>query len=63
MASDVKEIPSILHLCHDYIVVNKPYDTPINSDDPNRVTVETLMSKYYPHLRDPTLKHGFRFLS
>lgn len=24
------------------------------------VSVETLLSKYYPHLRDPSVKHGFR---
>lgn len=62
MDSPVLNIPEILHLCPDYIVIDKPYDTPINSDDPDRVSVETLLSKYYPHLRDPTLKHGFRFL-
>lgn len=60
MANHVHKIPSILHLCPDYIVVDKPFDTPINSDDPHMVSVETLLSKYYPHLRDPSVKHGFR---
>lgn len=61
MADHVHKIPSILHLCPDYIVVDKPFDTPINSEDPHMVSVETLLSKYYPHLRDPSVKHGFRF--
>lgn len=60
MADHVHKIPSILHLCPDYIVVDKPFDTPINSEDPHMVSVETLLSKYYPHLRDPSVKHGFR---
>lgn len=44
----------------DYIVVDKLFDTFINSEDFYMVFVETLLSKYYLYFRDFSVKYGFR---
>lgn len=43
-----------------FIVVNKPADVKINSDDPHDQTVATKLAVMFPVLVDPNLKHSFR---
>lgn len=56
----VYKIFFIFYLCSDYIVVDKLFDTFINSEDFYMVFVETLLSKYYLYFRDFSVKYGFR---
>lgn len=60
MVNYVYKIFFIFYLCSDYIVVDKLFDTFINSEDFYMVFVETLLSKYYLYFRDFSVKYGFR---
>ena len=57
----VIERPDILYQCENFVAINKPWDISVNSDKADHVTVETLMDRYYPHLRDDKLGHGYRW--
>ena len=51
----------ILYQSHNFVVVNKPFDVRINSDDPSdKNTVDHLMQRLHPSLYDENLVHGFR---
>lgn len=60
MVDYVYKIFFIFYLCSDYIVVDKLFDTFINSEDFYMVFVEILLSKYYLYFRDFSVKYGFR---
>ncbi|XP_029657263.2 RNA pseudouridylate synthase domain-containing protein 1 isoform X1 [Octopus sinensis] len=52
----------ILYKSDNYIVVDKHFDMKINTNKPDDgVTVETLLCRDYPELRDEKVSHSFRF--
>lgn len=58
--STAEAVP-ILYRSKEFIVVNKPYDVVINSDNPTDVTLSTLLRRFYPAYFDEKLGHGFRY--
>ncbi|KAK3091598.1 hypothetical protein FSP39_021044 [Pinctada imbricata] len=60
MSTRVFEKPEILYQCEHFVAIDKPYDIVVNSDDPDRFSVEKLMDNFYPHLRDKSCVHGYR---
>lgn len=57
-----KESLLVLYKSDNYIIVNKHYDMKINANHPDdKITVETLLCRDYPHLRDSKVSHSFRF--
>lgn len=52
----------ILHRCNDFLIVDKPYDLMINSDDPKETTLATLLFSQVPDLADNSTAHKFRFV-
>ena len=52
----------ILHKSPNFIVVNKPFDLIINSDDPDRQSAFKILQDTHPELSNPKLKHGFYVL-
>lgn len=56
------KVLDILHKSDNFIIVNKPYDILINSDDVNvKPTVQTLLKERYPDLANTNLYHEFHF--
>lgn len=55
---------SVLHLSENFVIVNKQFDIPINTDTPDvyPVTVATQLDFKFPHLSDTSVRHGFRFV-
>lgn len=51
----------VIHHCSDYIVVNKPFDININSNDATKLTVETLVCRLFPEKIDHECANSFRF--
>ena len=52
----------VAYLDEHFIVVNKPSDIKINSDDSSDETVATKLAAMFPVLVDPNVKHSFRWL-
>ena len=52
----------IIHQSANFIVVNKPFDLIINSDDPERQSAFKILQETHPDLTNPKLKHGFYIL-
>lgn len=53
---------NVLYKSENYIIIDKHYDMKINANQPHdRITVETLLCRDYPHLRDEKVSHSFRF--
>ena len=52
----------IIHKSPNFIVVNKPFDLIINSDDPDRQSAFKILQDTNPELINPKLKHGFYVL-
>ncbi|XP_063976471.1 RNA pseudouridylate synthase domain-containing protein 1-like isoform X1 [Diachasmimorpha longicaudata] len=52
----------VLHHDENYLVINKPYDMVVNSNDPSKVTLQTQIRRLFPHLANPGLKHEFYFV-
>ena len=46
----------ILHLSKHFIVIDKPFDVIINSDEPDRVSVHSLLKDQFPDLTNDNLK-------
>ncbi|GAB1602332.1 RNA pseudouridylate synthase domain-containing protein 1-like, partial [Argonauta hians] len=61
--TSMPEIPSkILYISDNYIVVDKHFDMKINTNKPDDgMTVERLLCRDYPELRDEKVSHSFRF--
>jgi len=49
----------ILHQSKHFIVIDKPFDVIINSDEPDRVSVHSLLKDQFPDLTNDNLKTGF----
>ncbi|XP_070164738.1 RNA pseudouridylate synthase domain-containing protein 1 [Polyergus mexicanus] len=53
----------IVHRSENFLVIDKPYDTYINSDNPDRKnTVQLELRKMLPDLVNPKLRHEFYFV-
>ncbi|XP_044009085.1 RNA pseudouridylate synthase domain-containing protein 1-like [Aphidius gifuensis] len=52
----------ILHHSNDYLVVDKPYDMLINSDDDDKSTLQTETRNLLPNTANPDLRHDFYFV-
>lgn len=52
----------VLHHSSHYLVVDKPPDIVINSNDPQRTSLSTLLRQQFPHLWNVKYTHGFRIL-
>ncbi|XP_034933797.1 RNA pseudouridylate synthase domain-containing protein 1-like [Chelonus insularis] len=52
----------ILYHSNNYLIINKPYDIVINSDDVNVKSLQTELRKIFPNLANPLLKHEFHFV-
>ncbi|TRY73378.1 hypothetical protein TCAL_05542 [Tigriopus californicus] len=52
----------ILHKSANFLVVNKPHDLVINSDDPKRDSLYKCLAHNYPQLASKKYKFGFRVL-
>ena len=46
----------ILHQSKHFIVIDKPFDVIINSDEPDRVSVHSLLKDQFPDLTNDNLK-------
>ena len=46
----------VLHKSDNFIVVNKPYDLILNSDDPNRESVCKVLKVQFPEHFNPSLE-------
>ncbi len=46
----------VLHQCDNFLVVDKPYDFVLNSDEPDRPNLYSNLAKRFPDLVDPTKK-------
>ena len=46
----------ILHQSKHFIVIDKPFDVIINSDEPDRVSVHSLLKDQFPGLTNDNLK-------
>ena len=46
----------ILHHSENFVVVDKPFDVIINSEEADRVSVHSLMREQFPHLTNKNLK-------
>ena len=46
----------ILHQSEHFIVVDKPFDVIINSDEPNRMSVHSLLKEQIPNITNENLK-------
>lgn len=54
---------NVLHLSDYFIVVNKRYDSLVNSNDPNvSCSVQRQLCREFPGLRNPRLRHDFYFV-
>lgn len=53
----------VLHCSKYFLVVNKPYDMVINSNDPKVTsTLQLKLGKMFPNLVNPSLRHEFYFV-
>ena len=52
----------ILHKSENFIVINKPFDLIINSDDPQRQSVCNILQDTHPELSNSSVKYGFYIL-
>ncbi|KAK0161306.1 hypothetical protein PV327_009790 [Microctonus hyperodae] len=53
----------ILYHSNNYLVINKPYDMVVNSNDSNiKHTLQNEIKKIYPNLANKSLKHEFHFV-
>ena len=57
-ADETKETEKlrILHQSKHFIVIDKPFDVIINSDEPDRVSVHSLLKDQFPDLTNDNLK-------
>ncbi|CAG2255641.1 RNA pseudouridylate synthase domain-containing protein 1 [Mytilus edulis] len=53
--------PDVLYRSNNYLIINKPWDVKINSDNSEEYTVATNLTDHFPQLSDDTLSHRFRF--
>ena len=53
----------ILHQSKHFIVIDKPFDVIINSDEPDRVSVHSLLKDQFPDLTNDNLKVSTYFCS
>ena len=53
----------ILHQSKHFIVIDKPFDVIINSDEPDRVSVHSLLKDKFPDLTNDNLKVSTYFCS
>ncbi|XP_057333583.1 RNA pseudouridylate synthase domain-containing protein 1-like [Microplitis mediator] len=54
---------NILYRSNNYLIINKPYDMVVNSNNINvKKTLENELKKMFPHLANPLLKNGFYFV-
>ncbi|ESO02682.1 hypothetical protein HELRODRAFT_66182 [Helobdella robusta] len=52
----------VLHVCNDFIIIDKLPDLKINSDDSSDVTAATMLADMFPEKVDKALSYGFRFV-
>ena len=53
----------ILHQSTNFLVVDKPFDLIINSDDPERQSLHSMLSQKFPELVNPDLKVSVKKLT
>ncbi|CAG5083274.1 Similar to rpusd1: RNA pseudouridylate synthase domain-containing protein 1 (Danio rerio), partial [Cotesia congregata] len=54
---------NILYHSNNYLIINKPYDMVVNSNDVTvKKTLENELKKMFPSLANPSLKNGFHFV-
>ena len=51
-----KQKLQILHRSVNYLVINKPFDLVMNSDDPQRISLHSLMKEQFPEAVNNKLK-------
>ncbi|XP_011308287.1 RNA pseudouridylate synthase domain-containing protein 1 [Fopius arisanus] len=52
----------VLHHDRNYLVIDKPYDMVVNSNDSSKITLQTEIKRLFPHLANPGLRHEFYFV-
>ncbi|XP_053595956.1 RNA pseudouridylate synthase domain-containing protein 1 [Microplitis demolitor] len=54
---------NVLYRSSNYLIINKPYDMVVNSNNSKvKKTLENELKKMFPHLANPLLKNGFYFV-
>ncbi|XP_044588427.1 RNA pseudouridylate synthase domain-containing protein 1-like [Cotesia glomerata] len=54
---------NVLYHSNNYLIINKPYDMVVNSNDVTvKKTLENELKKIFPSLANPSLKNGFYFV-
>lgn len=53
--------PEVLYKSNNYIIVNKPFDVKINSQDSRDYTVADNLKTAFPELHDQSCVHHFRY--